>query len=369
MEKPPELAGCSPIGQQAYDCVLKLASGKRIRTSKLMADLGAKLRIDQVEVKGAVRELYRAKLLIYTPDRQDLPADGLVEIVRPQRTVGPAEERWLQILGQSALSPEAKVALEPFYAKVTDLASSDMTSLVECLVALSSGGGVGLVGAGFNVSARSIMGGSKVLSSLDAKAMQVLKLPARLKNSTPRYVVCAGPSNPVATLLIENPRAFENAVCSGLGKSVALVCTYGFGLSYLGQVWTEDIHSEDMPIQIIRDGKPGDLSELLQAENVYLWADLDVAALSIYKSLKSAIPRLKFSALYKVMIAMTKEARQSHPYAAIFEKDGQAPSAAAGFESDDIAANAILNSCMSRAVDQEAVTEEDILNFGYLAFE
>ncbi len=84
MEKPPELAGCSPIGQQAYACVLKLASGKRIRTSKLMADLGAKLRIDQVEVKGAVRELYRAKLLIYTPDRQDLPADGLVEIVRPQ---------------------------------------------------------------------------------------------------------------------------------------------------------------------------------------------------------------------------------------------------------------------------------------------
>ena len=95
--------------------MLKLASGKKIRTTKLMADLGSKLGIDQVEVKGAVRELYRAKLLIYTPDRQDLPADGLVEIVRPQRTVGPAEERWLQILGQSALSPEAKVVLVKFF--------------------------------------------------------------------------------------------------------------------------------------------------------------------------------------------------------------------------------------------------------------
>lgn len=31
-----------------------------------MADLGSKLGIDQVDVKGAVRELYRAKLLVYT---------------------------------------------------------------------------------------------------------------------------------------------------------------------------------------------------------------------------------------------------------------------------------------------------------------
>lgn len=364
MEKPPELAGCSAIGQQAYACVLKLASGKRIRTSKLMADLGARLRIDQVEVKGAVRELYRAKLLIYTPDRQDLPADGLVQIVRPQRTVGPAEERWLEILGQSALSPEAKVALEPFYAKVTDLASSDMTSLVECLVALSTGGGMGLEGAGFNVSARSIMGGSKVLSGLDAKAMQALRLPARLKNSSPRYVICAGPSNPVATLLIENPRAFENAVCSGLGKSVALMCTYGFGLSYLGQAWTQEMHSVDRPIQIIRDGEPGTLSQLLQAENVYLWADLDLAALSIYKSLKSAIPRLQFSAIYRVMVEMAKDPKQSHPYASVFEKNGQMTSPSTMIETNDPIVNLLFESCKFRAVDQESVSEGDILLYG-----
>ncbi|CAB5681887.1 Uncharacterised protein [Comamonas aquatica] len=364
MEKPPELAECSPSGQQAYACLLKLASGKRIRTTKLMADLGSKLALDQVEVKGVVRELFRANLLLYTPDRQDLPADGLVEIVRPQKAVGPTEEMWLQALQQSSLSPDARVALMPLHAKLVDLTGPDLVTLVGCLEALSSAGQTVLDDAGFNVSARSIMGGSKVLSGLDLKAMQALGLPARLKISSPRYVVCAGPSNPVATLLIENPRAFENAVCSGLGKSVALVCTYGFGLSYLGQAWIQEIHSEDKPIQIIRDGAPGTLSQLLQAESVYLWADLDVAALGIYKSLKSAIPRLQFSAIYRVMVEMAKDPKQSHPYASIFEKDGQVTSPSSMIETSDPIVNLLFESCKFRAVDQEAVGEGDILLYG-----
>jgi hypothetical protein len=215
-------------------------------------------------------------------------------------------------------------------------------------------------GAGFNVSARAIMGGSKVLSALDTKAMQALGLPLRFKTSSPRYVVCAGPPNPVATLLIENPRAFENAVRSGLGDTVALVCTYGFGLSYLGQAWIEDMHSEDQPIQIVRSGAPGTLTALLQAENVYLWADLDLAALSIYKSLKSAIPQLQFSAIYRVMMEMAKDAKRSHPYAGIFEKDGQTSNMTAVVDGTDPVLNAIYESCKLRAVDQEAVSEKAI---------
>ncbi len=198
MEKPPDFDGCSPQGQQAYASLLKMASGKKIRTTKLMTDLGSRLVLDQIEVKGLVRELYRAGLLLYTPDRQELPADGLVEIVRPKRTATPAEAQWLQALGQSTLTPDAKSALEPFHTKLTDLTDADMATLVECLETLASHGDKAVDGAGFNVSARSIMGGSKVLSSLDLKAMQALGLPARLKISSPRYVVCAGPSDPLS---------------------------------------------------------------------------------------------------------------------------------------------------------------------------
>jgi hypothetical protein len=153
-------------------------------------------------------------------------------------------------------------------------------------------------------------------------------------------------------------------VRSGLGETVALVCTYGFGLSYLGLAWVEDMHSEDKPIQIIRSGTPGPLSALLQAKKVYLWADLDLAALSIYKSLKSTIPQLQFSAIYQVMMEMSKDGKRSHPYAAIFEKDGQVVNSISSGDIFDPVMNAIYKSCSIRAVDQEAVLEKDIQLLG-----
>lgn len=364
MSQQPDLNACSDQAQQAFASLLKMAKGTSIRTTTLMEGLRRRLGVDQIEVKGLVRELYRARLLHYTPDRQELPASGLIEIVRPEKTVSPAEQQWIQALAQSSLSTKAKHALEPFYARVSDLSNADMDSLAGCLAELASQDIAGMDGAGFNVSARAIMGGSKVLSTLDSKAMQALGLPARLKTSSPKYVVCAGPPAPVATLLIENPRAFENAVRSGLGEAVALVCTYGFGLSYLGQAWIEDMHSEDKPIQIIRAGAPASLSELLQAQRVYLWADLDLAALSIYKSLKSAIPQLQFSAIYQVMMEMVRNVKRSHPYAAIFEKDGQASNTISVVDATDPVVNVLWESCKLRAVDQEAVSESDILRHG-----
>ncbi len=364
MPQPPELNACSYQAQQAFACLLKSTNRPSIHTSTVMSRLGSKLGLDQVEVKGLVRELYRAQLLRYTPDRQELPASGMIEIVRPERTVSHAEEQWWLALDRSALSADAKRTLKPFYSKVSDLSGADMVSLVDCLTELVSRGNAGMDDAGFNVSARAIMGGSKVLSLIDAKVMQALGLPARLKTSSPRYVVCAGPLAPKATLLIENPRAFENAVRSGLAETVSLVCTYGFGLSYLGQAWIGELHSEDKPVQIVRAGMPGSLLELLQADNVYLWADLDLAALSIYRSLKSGIPQLQFSAIYQVMIEMVKDAKQSHPYASIFEKDGQVFNMTSWIDAMDPVVNVLFESCKNRAVDQEAVGESDILLYG-----
>ena len=359
-----DLSSCSVRAQQAFAGLLLMAKGTNIRTTTVMEGLGRRLGADQIEVKGLVRELSQAQLLRYTPDRQDLPASGMIEIVRPEKTFSPAEQQWMLAVDQSSLSTEAMQALASFYTKVSDLSSQDMASLVECLADLAFSGQTDIDGAGFNVSARTIMGGSKVLAAVDSKAMQALGLPARLKTSSPRYVVCAGPSGPVVTLLIENPRAFENAVRSGLGETVALVCTYGFGLSYLGQAWVEDMHSEDKPIQIIRSGTPGSLSTLLQAKQIYLWADLDLAALSIYRSLKSTIPQLQFSAIYQVMMEMAKDGKRSHPYAAIFEKDGQVANSTSMVDVSDPVVKVLFESCWTRAVDQEAVLETDILLLG-----
>jgi hypothetical protein len=267
------------------------------------------------------------------------------------------------VLDQSSLSAVAKETLQPFFCKVSGLTFEDQTCLVACLAGLESGK-AGFDEAGFNVSARNLMGGSKVLSYLAPKMLQALGLPLRLYNSSPRYVVCAGPSLPESTLLIENPRAFENAVRSGLGEFVALVCTYGFGLSYLGQAWRDDAHPQDKPIQIVRAGSPPSLDGILSAQSVFLWADLDLAALSIFMSLKSAIPQLKFSNIYRPMMVMVRDPFQSHPYAALFEKEGQTLMAGADFDFDDPFGLEILSCCQKRGVDQEAVTKQDILRYG-----
>lgn len=366
MQAPSDLSLCTELAQRAFACLLKLAKGSSIRTTSVMDGLGKRLNADQVEVKSVVRELYRANFLQYTPDHQDLPADGMIKIVRPERTVSVAEQNWDQALDASTMSGTAKEVLRALFYRVSDMPADDMAVLVRCLAGLESSDDVIIGDAGFNVSARAIMGGSKVLANMAPKMLQALGLPMRLQTSSPRYVICAGPANPEATLLIENPRVFENAVRSGLGESVALVCTYGFGLSYLGQAWREDAHTEDQPIQIVRAGTPGPLTSLLLADQVFLWADLDLAALSIYRSLKSAIPQLKFSAIYQVMMEMTQDSEKSHPYAAIFEKDGQKLNGASALDESDAALNAILASCRIRAVDQEAVVESDILRLGNL---
>ncbi|MBB1077148.1 hypothetical protein HUU62_22335 [Rhodoferax sp. 4810] len=363
MQAPSELGMCSDLAQQAFACLLKMAKGSSIRTSTVLSGLEQRLGVGQIEVKGAVRELYRASLLRYSPDRQQLPVSGMVEIVRPEKTVSLTEQEWNQALDRSGLSAVAKEALRPFFCKVGGLTFDDQVNLVACLAGLESGT-AGFDDAGFNVSARNVMGGSKVLSYLAPKMLQALGVPLRLYTSSPRYVLCAGPAKPESSLLIENPRAFENAVRSGLGEFVALVCTYGFGLSYLGQAWRDDAHIEDKPVQIVRSGTPPPLTDLLTAKRVFLWADLDLAALSIFKSLQSAIPQLRFSDLYLPMMEMAGNPMKSHPYALLFEKDGQAVNGYATFEFDDPFASEIMACCQSRGVDQEAVMESDILRFG-----
>ncbi len=359
-----ELALCSDAAQRVYASILKAASSSSIRTSTVMERLGEKLGFGQIEVKDAVRELFRAGLLSYRANGQDLPISGMIAIVRPKRVALEHEEHWAQVLSSTVVTEDAIGVLLAVSPKLADMSKEDMAVLAEAFLRLSKAEASDIADAGFNVSARAVMGSSKVLANLPSKVLEGMGLPARLQTSSPRYVICAGPAEPKSTLLIENPRAFENAVRSGLAEKVALVCTYGFGLSYLGDGWLQTAAPEDHPIQVIRCGAPPGLPDLLRAERIYLWADLDVAALGIFRSLKTAIPQLRFSSIYKPMMEMVVKPERSHPYAALFEKDGQLSVRYAVTEFSDPVMQSLWEACRSRAVDQEAVTEEHILTFG-----
>jgi hypothetical protein len=324
----------------------------------------------RLAIDEAIRDLYRAKLLQYLADNRELPASGYITITPETFIAREHHTSWLAALAAVEFSPENILVMAQLSDHVADLQFKDMETLACALKALSQAGNAATNDAGFNVSAKHLMGGSKVLSIMSKRMLQAMNLPTRLHNSSPKYVVCAGPKAPIATLLIENPRAFENAVRSGLASEVALICSFGFGLSYLGQEWlhSKDTPESDCPVIIVRSGEPPSLDQMLKASNVFMWGDLDAAAFDIFLSLKSAIPHLRLSKIYEAMTPMLGNPQMSHPYAKLFEKDGQTiglhRSEIKHAKSFDAAALSLWNSCQHRAVDQEAVDELAILALG-----
>jgi len=340
----------------------------RLRTTSL-SKLETKFGLPRIAVDEAVRDLYRAGLLSYQPDGRELPGSGFLTVVLESVAPLRHETAWRLALENVGFEQAAVAELSNLSTCLQDMADIDLAALASGLKKLCEAGSNATDDAGFNVSARSLMGGSKVLSMLSRRMLKAIGLPQRLLNTSPKYVICAGPASPVATLLIENPRAFENAVRSGLAQKVALICTFGFGLSYLGKEWlhAEDAAAHDLPILIVRQGTPPPLSALLKASCVYLWADLDLAAISIYRSLKSAIPQLQLSKIYEAMVPMIEDQDRSHPYAAVFEKNGQQgdrPDEISATPCDSAASAFLLNACRHRAVDQEAISDSVINALG-----
>lgn len=352
---------------RVYTALLRMSANGRVRTSSALPKLASQLELSRIDVNEAIRCLNQASLLEYTADPRGLPVSGFISVVKEDVRTPRHELDWAQAMILAGIDKEAATVLLGLSAKLEDVSPSDMNLMANALKKLANSSQDELNDAGFNISAQCILSGSKVLSQLSPKMLHALGLPARLHTSSPRYVVCAGPAEPVATLLIENPRAFENAIRSGLANTVALVCTYGFGLSYLGQEW---LHAEltsdlDRPIIMVRSGSPPSLDKLFSLPRVYLWADLDRAAFSIYLSLTRSIPHLLLSAIYRAMDVMLDDPSKSHPYSKIFDKAGQIISEEHPHK--DVRVIELWRRCALRAVDQEAVLDADILRFGAAA--
>ena len=333
-------------------------SGK-LRISSCMPKLAGVLGFSRLVIDEAIRDLYRAGLLHYQADSRELPVSGFLSVVLELATTDPQETAWRQALAGSGLSGEVGEELSTLSSSLGGMPQEDLAALARVLRRLSEADPNSFNDAGFNVSARHLLGSSKVLSMMSSRMMNALGLPLHLHNPSPRYVICAGPSDPVATLLIENPRAFENAVRCGLSTEVALICTYGFGLSHLGQDWRTTA-THEQPILIVREGSPPSLTDLLRASKVHFWGDLDLAAISIFRTLKRAVPQLQMSRIYETMLPMIQDLNYSHPYAGIFDKSGQAKGLSIGDSTPDdldLVCQSLWHACQTRAVDQEAVSD------------
>lgn len=311
---------------QALRMLLK--GGRRLRPVTAVDQIVRQTGLTRLAVHDGLAELAK-----------DLAIEGVARDGRPVKMVGwtvaPEEEvdafalRWADLAGPKFAAPKA----------ARDLDDRDLFSLVQCLGEFD---GTGLRGEDrYILSANAVMGSSKALDAFPG-------LIGTAGRQRPLFVVTAGPRDPSAVLLVENPSAFMSLVRSSFIEGYLTICVFGYGLT-IENLHERLIEGSIMPCTAV--GEPViDLAKTLALRPCFHWGDLDWEGLRIFEGLRTAIPHLQLPAIYHAMAERLTDPRRSHPYAALFGKHGQRrPSG-----NDPIVAH-FSRICSSRAVDQEAM--------------
>jgi len=165
----------------------------------------------------------------------------------------------------------------------------------------------------------------------------------------------AGPARSKFTLLVENPECFERLIGLRLADRITIIATYGYGISWSG-VGVEG-RLDRIKIARVAGTPPPTLAEAVAAGTCSFWGDLDLAGLDIFIKLRGLVPHLALSALYGPMLAAAADIATSHPYCTLVDKLGQIETI-----SIDSAVSRLAAACRLRAVDQEYVSDSDILS-------
>lgn len=245
-------------------------------------------------------------------------------MVKARAAVAPTEVRWREALAGAGLSDSDINALAPCHLAVFDWSEADMVALARGLDALRA---ERPATHAYNASARYLLGSSKILGMLPARAMRAFGIGFdQLTEPAPDLVV-AGAAEPKVVVLIENMHPFETALAACRDLPVALVQTFGFGLSIGSEEWglslakaVEQDHSRLRGL--VAFGSPPSVVSLLSHAKVTFWGDLDPAGWAIYARLRARLPQLQLSALYHPMRQALS--LHSHPLTFAVGKDGQA---------------------------------------------
>lgn len=283
----------------------------------------------------------------------------------PKPPTDPALERWLAAIDAADLPEQDRKAILPLASRLADCLHEDLVHVAEGLIRLRAALPDEEGRHHFLVSARYLLGSSKLLDALGGHALKTFGIDVACFTSHPLYVVVAGAEKPKTVVLVENPAAFELAVSSSAIQHCAFVATFGFGLSKSQEDYGNQLAGmvEDRFVHAITLRREGatcpDAGTLLTHPNVTFWGDLDPAGIEIYLRLKKSIPKLQLSALYEPMAKCVKNSKRSHPYVQSTRKEGQSSmsrTAAPGVET----AALLIDLCATRGVDQETVTITEI---------
>lgn len=317
----------------------------------LIAELQSETGLDTMSVRDSLATLAREKWLSGVAINTGIPT-GRVYIIGeiPKRPDALSLVRWRIVMSNAGLNETDITHLLPCHEKLHDMDEADMLLLANGLLSLRKNQSEYTGVPKFIVSANSLLGSSKILGNLPAKALRAFGINIDLFTDSPSYMVVAGYANPKAVLLIENPHAFEVAVESKVISKVTLIATFGYGLSRsddsFGKQLAEIVESGKAMIPLVRKGNPPSLDELFAHENLFFWGDLDAEGVRIFERLKTQLPQLKQSGLNQVMQEFANQPDKSHPYVTIAGKDKQK--------------NIVADGGLCRAVDQEIITAKHI---------
>lgn len=139
----------------------------------------------------------------------------------------------------------------------------------------------------FEASARYLLGSSKLLKALPRELVLSFGVAPETFRRPKVRLLASMPAAPEGLLLIENPQSFDQACRLGLDRRLALVCSFGYGLS-LGEALGEE------SVSLIGEGAlPLGLEALLALPSLTYWGDLDPEGGRIYQKLKKRLPGLR----------------------------------------------------------------------------
>jgi hypothetical protein len=323
--------------------------------------------ISQIDVKVVLARLTRQGAVQGISHQGDAIGRVMLTLAAPAPSLPDSHGRWSHALRNSGISDAEISALLPCHERLSDFPDDDLGLLIRGLLLLREHQTVERDVPAFIRSARYLLGSSKLLGNLPAAALRAFGIEIDTFPNAPAYLVVAGPESPEAVLLIENPHSFEEALAAGCADRIALVATYGYGLSRSGEAYgnalVESVGAGTSLIPLVRRGNPPIPGVLFRHPRIFFWGDLDREGLRIYSALRTRIPAVRLSAIYGPLCEFVRQ-RQGHPYTKATAKNTQRD---AGDVPDD--AIALVTLCESRAVDQEIVPREEIARLCASAFE
>ncbi len=347
-----------PTEMEGVRRALQRLAGDRawLNGSGLVRRLADSLGISHLDVRHTLLALAQAGVV----DNIGPTGDGLGRVSILQRLPDPImpvpeyEQEWRSLVSSRNLDQVLVTALVDTGTALAGLSRSDMEHLLDGFLRLVADRDKFAGRDPYEVSAKYLLGSSKILARF-GKALSAAGISDSFFGTRPRHMLGAGPDRSKFTLLVENPECFERLIGLRLAERITVIATYGYGITWSG-VGVEG-RLDRIKIARVAGTPPPTLAEAVAAGTCSFWGDLDLAGLDIFMKLRGIVPHLALSALYGPMLAAAANNATSHPYSALVDKVGQIETV-----SNDTTVTRLADACRLRAVDQEYVSDADILS-------